>query len=89
MIPGYLELVLLGLAAYRTWKLLAEDTILDGARDRMGYGLKFLRCPWCSGFWIALAWWGAWQLWPHGTLVAAGAAAISAVVGFLGWAISG
>ncbi len=31
----------------------------------------FLTCPYCAGFWIALAWWGAWQIWPHGTLIAA------------------
>lgn len=31
----------------------------------------FINCPYCLGFWIGLAWWGAWQMWPHGTLVAA------------------
>lgn len=31
----------------------------------------FLTCPYCLGFWIGLAWWGAWQVWPHGTIVAA------------------
>ena len=31
-IPNWYELLLLGLAAYRTWKLLAEDVILDRPR---------------------------------------------------------
>ncbi|HEY1309293.1 MAG TPA: DUF1360 domain-containing protein [Vicinamibacterales bacterium] len=86
-VPDWYALLLLALAAYRTWKLLAEDTILDFARDRMGYGLKFLKCPWCLGFWIAVAWWGAWQAWPHGTLISATVMALSAIVGVLGWAI--
>lgn len=31
----------------------------------------FITCPYCAGFWIAVSWWVAWQLWPHGTLVVA------------------
>jgi len=43
------------------------------------YGLiEFLQCPACFGFWVALAWWGAWQAWPHGTLVVAVPFALSA-----------
>lgn len=43
----------------------------------------FLQCPYCLGFWLGIAWWGAWQIWPHGTLVAATPWAISAgVIGF-------
>ena len=38
----------------------------------------FLTCPYCFGFWIALAWWAAWQAWPHGTLVVAVPLALSA-----------
>ena len=44
---------------------------------------EFLVCPWCLGFWVALAWWAAWTQWPHGTLIVAAPFAISAVVGFL------
>jgi len=32
---------------------------------------EFIECPYCFGFWIALAWFAAWEIWPHGTLVAA------------------
>jgi hypothetical protein len=98
--PSWWEFVLLALAAYRTWKLIAEDTILDRPRNwtikqafkiwgpkGKDYLETLLECPWCAGFWVSLAWWGAWQAWPHGTLVAAGAMALSAVVGILGWAI--
>jgi uncharacterized protein DUF1360 len=49
------------------------------AEYRLNWAL-FLTCPYCAGFWIALVWWGAWQIWPHGTLVAAGALAINAGV---------
>jgi hypothetical protein len=44
---------------------------------------EFILCPWCFGFWITLAWWGAWQLWPHGTLVAAGLGLLLAAVGLI------
>lgn len=40
----------------------------------------FITCPYCAGFWIALAWWGAWQIWPHATLVIAVPFVISAGV---------
>ena len=93
LVPSWWGLALLGLAAYRTWRLLAEDSILDKQRLRLYQRIRkesfvdFVGCPWCFGFWISLGWWGAWQLWPHGTLVAAGVMALSAVVGIVGWAI--
>lgn len=84
-VPSWWPFLLLALAAFRTWRLLAEDTILDGPRarlvQRMPKGEEFVTCPWCAGFWIALAWWLAWEAWPHGTLVAAVPLAISAIVG--------
>lgn len=48
--------VLIGLASYRIWRLLAEDTILEPFRlwlpdwDWIG---DWLYCPWCSGSWVA------------------------------------
>lgn len=86
------------------WKLLADDTILDGPRKRLlglpqtfeptlddpelqpGYRRKlalWLTCPWCCGFWLALAWWAAWLLFDHWTLVAAVPWALSALVGLV------
>ncbi len=95
-VPDWYALVLLGLAAYRTWRLLAEDDLTDRARRYVtrlgpswqkegdpipdGYRLKamqFILCPWCLGFWVAAGWWGLWQQWGHGTLVAAALAALS------------
>ena len=95
-IPAPYALVLLVLAAWRTWKLLGDDRILDRPRywilDRFGgdktargvYWGDFLTCPFCSGFWISLAWWGAWQVDHHWTEVVSVPLAVSAVVGLLG-----
>lgn len=98
-IPNWWTAILLALAAWRTFKLLAADDILDRPRryvTRMGdkwqkegdplpagyrYRLaEFLSCPYCLGFWLALGWWGLWQAWPHGTLVASAPLAISALL---------
>ena len=99
--PDWWTLLLLGLAAYRLFRLISEDTIMDiprawlvalpfnwkpGQRIPGGYRQRlaeFLVCPWCLGFWISLALWGAWQLWPHGTLVVSGLLALSTLVGLL------
>lgn len=89
-IPDWWEAVLLALASWRCFQLLALDDILDRPRryvtrldprwkkdgDAVGSKYRFelanfITCPYCAGFWITLAWWGAWLLWPHGTLVAA------------------
>lgn len=99
-VPNWYELALLALAAFRVFRLIAEDDILDRPRSwalrygdwregqalPVGYRAKwaeFLTCPWCAGFWISLAWWGAWQLWPHGTTVATVPFVISAAVGLV------
>jgi hypothetical protein len=98
-IPDWYVLLLLTLAAFRTWRLLAEDDILDRPRryvTRLGpkwekegdpvpneYRIRlgaFIDCCWCLGFWSALAWWGAWQVWPHGVEVAAVPLALSALI---------
>jgi hypothetical protein len=96
-VPGWWAAILLALAAWRTFRLLSKDIILDSLRSRVvglhgwkegkpvppGYREtlgEFLVCPACLGFWLALGWWGAWQVWPHGTLVAATPFALSAIV---------
>ena len=97
-IPNWYEVLLLGLAAWRTFQLVALDSILDRPRryvTGLGWGWKegnaipkryreylalFIECPYCAGFWIALAWWGAFQAWPHGTLVVAVPLVLSALV---------
>lgn len=89
MIPGWWASLILALAAWRVFHLLAFDDILDRPRRyitrtpsswregepapssyRAGIG-EFIECPYCFGFWIALVFFGAWEIWPHGTLVVA------------------
>lgn len=98
-IPDWFQLLVLALASWRTFKLLAEDDILDRPRryvtrlgsswekegDKLpdGYRMKlaeFISCPYCLGAYCALGWWGLWQAWGHGTLVAASLVALSALV---------
>ncbi len=87
-VPTWYALALLAAAAFRTWWLLAQDTILDKPRERvvraLPKGEEWLLCPWCAGAWISVAWWLAWVAWPHWTLVVAVPFAISAVVGIVG-----
>ncbi len=87
-VPTWYALLLLAAAAFRTWWLLAQDTILDRPRARfvrwLPKGEEFITCPWCAGFWISILWWLAWVAWPHWTLVIAVPLAISALVGIVG-----
>jgi hypothetical protein len=95
-IPNWYVQILLGLAAFRVWKLLGDDTILDKPRAWVVYGFRkwrgngtatyaedFISCPWCLGFWVGLVWWGAYELWPHGTTVAAVPFAIAAIAALI------
>ncbi len=78
--------ILIGLAAYRTWRLLADDTILDRPRAwvvRSERVSEFASCCWCLGFWVAVAWWASWELWPHGTVLVSVPIALAAVVGLV------
>ena len=96
-VPDWYETLLLAFAAYRVWRLLAEDTILDNPRSWFvglsgwkagqptpvsyrAWMAEFLTCPACFGFYVSLVWWGAFQAWPHGTVVVAVPFAISTVV---------
>lgn len=91
--PNWWQTLLLALAAFRLWRLIAFDVVTERLRRRMitrqrlfadpGNAAEFVQCPWCLGFWIALAWWAAWLAWPHGTLIAAAPFAISAAVGLV------
>lgn len=103
-VPGWWETVLLALAAYRVWRLVALDDITEPLRaflvgsddddpeDPIGTEVEggywealddFIACPFCLGFWTAVAWWGAWEAWPHWTLVAASPWALSAAVAII------
>lgn len=89
MIPSVWEFALLALAAFRVWKLVGDDAVLDRPREYVLGRLSdtwdyFITCPWCCGAWITLTWWGAWLVWPHGTTAVAVPFALSALVGYLG-----
>jgi hypothetical protein len=88
------EFALLALAAFRVWKFLADDDILEPLRDRVlalyesnpqraGAIAGFLACPWCLGFWVAVIWWVAWLALPTVTLFLATPWALAAIVGLL------
>jgi hypothetical protein len=91
-VPEPWAAVLLAAAAFRVWRLIAADKILDRPRDwltrRPMYsdGLHrvtldmWLHCPWCSGAWVTLGWWAAWMICPEWTVVAAVPFALNAVV---------
>jgi hypothetical protein len=73
-VPNWWEAVLLALAAWRTFQLIAEDEILNGPRRYVTGKLSekwelFIECPYCAGFWIAVLWWVGWQIFPHEALV--------------------
>lgn len=50
---------------------------------RSHFVAKMINCPWCLGWWVAVAWWAAWLAWPAGALVAATPFAVSALVGLI------
>lgn len=100
-VPDWYAIVLLSLAAFRTWKLIGDDTILDRPRNwamlrafKIGgpkgkdYLETLLECPWCAGFWISLAWWLGWVISPHWAVIVAVPFVISAAVGLLGHLIA-
>lgn len=85
-VPDWWTVALLSLAAYRVFRLLAHDTILDPLRRRIlkrwpsERFAEFMDCPYCLGAHVAVLWWLAWVWQPHWTLVVALPFAISAVV---------
>ena len=84
-IPDWYELALLALAAWRVFQLLSDDEILERPRRYVTSRLSekwelFIECPYCAGFWIALAWWAAWQIEEEWTLIVATPWALSAGV---------
>lgn len=89
-VPDPWPFVLLALASWRVWLLIADDKITDKVMDWLlrktpdpTFWREFVECPRCFGAWVALAWWGAWMLWPHATLIVAALFAIFAVVALL------
>lgn len=83
--PTPYVLVLLALAAFRTWKLIGHDDLTEPLRKKLsGKTLELVECPWCLGSWVALAWSLAWALAPDATTYAAVPLAVAALVGLIG-----
>lgn len=99
MVPSWYFFALLALAAFRLWKLLGNDRILDGPRRRFkrifseGRDSKldlFIACPWCLGFWCCVVVYAGWIAlgagyfaWDEAFSGAVVLLALSAVVGLL------
>jgi len=73
-VPSPFEALLLGLAAWRTWHLIAKDDLTEPLRDRFLKNeavLDFVECPFCLGAWTAGAWVVAFAIWSDGVMWAA------------------
>jgi hypothetical protein len=83
-VPNPYEAVLLALAAWRVWHLIALDDLTDRPRRYVTDGrdklLEFVECPYCLGAWSAFAWVAAFAIWPDETPWAALPFAVSAGV---------
>lgn len=82
-VPDWWQAILLFTAAWRTFHLLAYDDIAQPfrryvTREKEGKVHDFLTCPFCLGFWLVVAWWLAWILFPEGALITATPFALSA-----------
>ena len=92
-VPEPWAFVPIALASWRVWLLFADDKILEKPMDalyrrlrpqeRRTYWREFVECPRCFGFWVGIAWWGAWLAWPTWTTRAAVPWAIAAVVALI------
>lgn len=74
--------LLMVLASYRITRLVAQDTILKAPRERIlndgpTWAGNLVTCPFCIGFWIALAVAGATYLFEPYPLPALTAVAVA------------
>jgi hypothetical protein len=86
-VPDWWTVTLLALAAFRSFQLLAADTILDRPREwlerKMPRGEEFITCSYCAGGWISVGWWLAWTLSARWATIVAVPFAISGVVALI------
>lgn len=78
--------VLVALATWRLWRLVALDSLTAPLRLRLrGRGQELVECPWCLGTWLtAGTWavtWGAVASLPRPGLVLGAASALTGALG--------
>lgn len=67
-VDDWLTIVLACGLTVRLTRLITLDTITEPIRDRLKGLLRVLaECPWCSGFWVALAVGLSWMAWSDQT----------------------
>lgn len=73
IVPDWWSFLILALAVFRVYRLIAEDDILDRPRDwaldrleeeRLEKLDQLITCPWCLGFWLSVLAWLAWLVSP-------------------------
>lgn len=91
LVPSAYVAALLSLAVSRVVLLITQDVILDGPRDRLtewalvrdhDHLAYLITCPWCVGWWVALATWTAWLAAPGATTFIAVPLAVSMAASF-------
>lgn len=86
-VPGWWPFLLLALAAFRCWRLLAYDEIITKQRIALLHRRKllaeFVLCPWCLGAWLSLGIYLLWVWVPTAALLVAVPFALSAAVGLI------
>ena len=91
--PSPFEALLLALAAWRVWHLLAHDDLTEPVRRHVTDGrdklLEFIQCPYCLAAWVAGAWVVAFAVWPEGTMWAALVFAVATAPVILNHMLSG
>lgn len=92
VIPNWWSTLILALAVFRLYRLIAEDDILDRPRDWALDRLneeqltkldKLITCPWCLGFWLSVVTWLAWLAAPDWTVGLSFPWALSAAVALI------
>lgn len=86
--PTWWGFVVIVLAAYRVWRLIALDSVFDRPRNRVLRRVpeklhEGVQCPFCLGFWVVVAIWLLWIAWPKWTLIIAAPFALNGALGLL------
>lgn len=84
--------LILGLAAFRLWRLAAVDSITEPLHGRIlamkspagQWFSSMWHCPWCLGFHLSIVVWALWTYLPAIGQPICMILAISTLVGFIG-----